>query len=85
MPRRGLSLHSGRSSDFRFFLPPAPSHPTSVRQWPYAGFVTGYSGGTMPVFHRLPYYALYGHPNYVKNLYDFFLPVKEKLRPEKNF
>ena len=30
MPRRGVSLHPGRSSDFRFFLAPAPSHPI---QW----------------------------------------------------
>jgi hypothetical protein len=56
-----------------------------VRQWPYAGFVPGYSGGTVPVLHRLPYYALYGHPNYLNhNIEDFFLSVKEKFRLEKN-
>jgi hypothetical protein len=34
-----------------------------------AGFVPGYSGGTAPVSHRLPYYALRGHPNYTnKNI-----------------
>jgi hypothetical protein len=52
-----------------------------VRQWLAAGFVPGYSGGTMPVLHRLPYYALYGHPNNLNYyIYDFFSPVKEKLR-----
>jgi len=55
-----------------------------VRQWLFAGFVPGYSGGTMPVLHRLPYYALYGHPNYLNHyIYDFFLSVKEKLRLKK--
>jgi hypothetical protein len=50
-----------------------------------AGFVPGYSGGTVPVLHRLPYYALYGHPNYLYHyIYDFFQPVKENLRLEKN-
>jgi hypothetical protein len=39
-----------------------------VRQWPYAGFVTGYSGGTVPIFHRLPYYALYWAPVIIKNI-----------------
>jgi hypothetical protein len=70
MPRRGVSLYPGRSSDFRIILLPAPSHPASVRQWLHTGFVPGYSGGTAPVFHRLPYYTLYGHPNIiVQNIY----------------
>jgi hypothetical protein len=36
-----------------------------VRQWFFAGFVPGHSGGTAPVSHRLPYYARTGHPNYI--------------------
>jgi hypothetical protein len=63
-------MYPGRSSDFRLFLLPAPSHPTSVRQWLDTGFVPGYSGGTAPVFHRLPYYTLYGYPNILEhNIY----------------
>jgi hypothetical protein len=50
-----------------------------VRQWPYAGFVPGYSGGTVPVFHRLPYYAIYGHPNtFEHNIYGANIDVKKK-------
>jgi hypothetical protein len=47
-----------------------------------AGFVPGYSGGTAPASHRLPYYALLGHPNYALNLYNLFLSVKGKFSLE---
>jgi hypothetical protein len=71
-PRSG-SRPPGRSSGSRINLLPAPSHPTSVKQWPRAGFVPGHSGGTATahtVFpikpRRVPgWLTIYGYPGAV--------------------
>jgi hypothetical protein len=46
---------TGRSSDFRITLLPAPS-PPKTGKWHSAGVVPGYSGGTVTDLHRLPFY-----------------------------
>ena len=49
--------YSGRSSGFRINLLTTSSRLLSIRQWHHAIFVPGYSGGPVPDFHRIPYYA----------------------------
>ncbi len=52
----GLRYYAtGRSSDFRIILVPAPS-PPKTGKWLFAGVVPGYSGGTVTDLHRLPFY-----------------------------
>jgi len=50
----------GRSSDSRITLLTAPSHPVKTGQWQIAVFVPDHSGGSVPDFHRFPYYAREG-------------------------
>jgi hypothetical protein len=50
-----VNTYTGRSSDSRIILLPAPSPPRSSK-WPHAGVVPGYSGGTVTDSHRLPFY-----------------------------
>jgi len=53
--RAGLSVHpTGRFSGSWINLLPAPSQGLHQPQWPSAGFVPNYSGGTATVLHRLP-------------------------------
>jgi hypothetical protein len=46
---------AGRSSGFRINLLFAPSHLIKTKQWYPANFVPGYSGGTAPDLHGIPY------------------------------
>jgi hypothetical protein len=53
---RGFANTStGRSSDSRIILLPAPSLSSSDK-WQLAGVVPGYSGGTVTDLHRLPFF-----------------------------
>ncbi len=45
----------GRFSGFRVFLIAAPSQELIVPSGFMATFVTGYSGGSVPESHRIPY------------------------------
>jgi hypothetical protein len=54
-PRSRYPICSGRSSDFRIFLPAAPSHSESLEQWYSAAFVPDYSGGPVPDFNGVPF------------------------------
>ena len=47
-----------RSSDSRIVLPAAPSRPIGLSgQWLRAAFVPDHSGGSVPEFHRFPFYG----------------------------
>ena len=53
----GISISPGRSSDFQINLLAAPSHSVVAEQWLVAAFVPDYSGGPVPEFNGVPYYA----------------------------
>jgi len=63
----GVHCFSGRSSDFRIILLVAPSHPM-YRQWRCATFVPGYSGGPVPVLHRVPFSSTLVEPENIGQL-----------------
>ena len=54
-PREYITIFQGRSSDSRISLFSAPSHLTRRKTVAYADFVPGYSGGTVPDLHGVPF------------------------------
>jgi hypothetical protein len=49
--------HSGRFSDSRIILLAVPSHPARNEKVAATVFVPDYSGGPVPDFNGVPYYA----------------------------
>ncbi len=70
-----------KSSGFRIDLLTAPSHP--YRQWRYAVFVPGYSGGSATDFNRLPFYGNIAIHNRIAKLQQEYFIVNTKLRKDK--
>jgi hypothetical protein len=80
--RASLSVHpTGRFSGSWINLLPAPSQGLHQPQWPSAGFVPNYSGGTATVLHRLPSSPMGPVSFFILFLLDLGVKGNHRVRP----